>query len=120
MHKININLHNLKNRFDFQYGNFARLFVSTWFTYVPNYKIFVAPRPRFERGVDPPPPPPGCEMGSKDPALVKIGLKWQYHLLDFVQVYRKAFNNYYEFNPIRGGPKRYATILIRYFNDILD
>ena len=78
MHKIYINLHNLKYCFDFQYGIFARLFVSTWFMYVPNYKIF--PRSAAEirgggvRGgsTNPPPPPPACEMGSKDPRFFRV------------------------------------------------
>ena len=69
MHKININLHNLKT---------ARLFVSTWFTYVPKLHNFSPLRGRkSERGVGilpPPPPPPGCEMGSKDPASLGLTL----------------------------------------------
>ena len=41
MHTININLHNLKTALIFSMVNIsARLFISTWFTYMPNYTIF--------------------------------------------------------------------------------
>ena len=72
MHKININLHNLQTTLIFSMEIFARVFVLTWFKYVPNYIIFVAPQPRSE-GDGWNPPSPGCEMGSKDPVF--LGLK---------------------------------------------
>ena len=75
MHKININLHNLKTALifsmeisrDYSSRHGLRMCQITYF--------FVAPRPRSEGGMEstPPPPLPGCEMGSKDPAF--LGLK---------------------------------------------
>ena len=56
----------IKNRFDFQYGNFARLFVSTWFTYVPNYKICCPSAAEIRGGGgSTPPPPPAVRWGQK-------------------------------------------------------
>ena len=70
MHKININLHNLKTALifsieisrDYSSRHGLRMCQITSF--------FAAPRPRSEGGGWNPPPPPGCEMGSKDPAFL--------------------------------------------------
>ena len=70
MHKININLHNLKTALIFSM-EISRDFVSTWFTYVPNYIIFRRSAAEIRGGLwNPPhswsyfsysPPPPPLE-----------------------------------------------------------
>ena len=67
MHKININLHNLKTALIFS------IEISTWFTYVPNYIIFRRSAAEI-RGGGIHPPPPGCEIRSKDPAFLGLSL----------------------------------------------
>ena len=76
MHKININLHNLKTALIFSMEISRGLFVLTWFTYVPNYKFFVAPRPRSEGGGGTNPPPPPATEQPKKPGLVRF--KWKF------------------------------------------
>ena len=72
MHKININLHNLKTALifsieisrDYSSRHGLRMCQITLF--------FAAQRPRSEGGGVESTPPPGCEMGSKDPASLGL------------------------------------------------
>ena len=67
MHKININLHNLKTALIFSM-EISRDYSSRLGLHMCQIiYFFAAPRPRSEGGVEST-PPPGCEMGSKDPA----------------------------------------------------
>ena len=75
MHKININLHNLKTALIFSI-EISRDYSSRYGLRMCQItKFFAAPRPRSEGGGGPPPPtPPGCEMGSKDPAFLGLNV----------------------------------------------
>ena len=66
MHKININLHNLKAASIFSMEICEIIRLDMVYVYIPNFIIF------RRSAAEIPPPPPGCEMGSKDPAFLGL------------------------------------------------
>ena len=72
MHKININLHNLKTALIFSTEISRGLFVSTWFMYVPNYIIFRRSPAKIWRGVESTPPPPRLWDRVKRPGFFRV------------------------------------------------
>ena len=75
VHKININLHNLKTAliFSIEFRETIRLDMVYVCAKLHNFLPLRGRDPRGWNPPPPPPPPPGCEMGSKDPAF--LGLK---------------------------------------------
>ena len=68
MHKIYINVHNLKTPLIFSIEISRDYSSRPWFTYVPNYIIFRRSTAEIRRGggwYPPPPPPPAVRWGQK-------------------------------------------------------
>ena len=79
MHKININLHNLKTALIFSMEISRDYSSQHGLRMCQITSFFGAPRPRSEGwGGGIPPPPSGCEMGSKDPASLGLNLPYSH------------------------------------------